>query len=58
MLSDYLISIINIQKKSPMNKYETPEVIVLDLEIEGVLCGSGQIERWEGEDLNWYDVKL
>lgn len=48
----------NIQKKSPMNKYETPEVIVLDLEIEGVLCGSGQIERWEGEDLNWYDVKL
>ena len=48
----------NIQKKSPMKKYETPEVIVLDLEIEGVLCGSGQIERWEGEDLNWYDVKL
>lgn len=41
-----------------MNNYETPEVIVLELEVEGVLCQSGEFERWEREDLNWYDVRL
>lgn len=33
--------------------YESPEVKVLGLETEGVLCASGDIEEWETNSLDW-----
>ena len=36
-----------------MNIYETPEVRVMDLEVEGVLCQSGEFELWEREEIDW-----
>jgi hypothetical protein len=40
-----------------MNKnvlvYEAPEVKVVELYAEGVLCASGQFEEWNEETLEW-----
>ena len=39
-----------------MNKqvfYESPEISVVEIEAEGVLCASGGFEEWEEETLNW-----
>ena len=40
-----------------MNKnvlvYEAPEVKVVELYAEGVLCASGQFQEWEEETLDW-----
>ena len=50
------------QKLNIMNKvqnvfnaevYESPVVSVVDIHTEGVLCQSGQFEKWEEETLPW-----
>ena len=33
--------------------YEAPEVKVVELYAEGVLCASGQFQEWEEETLDW-----
>jgi hypothetical protein len=33
--------------------YESPEVSVVEIETEGVLCASGGFEEWEEDTLNW-----
>ena len=36
-----------------MGSYESPEVVVVEIAAEGVLCQSGQFEEWNEETLNW-----
>lgn len=33
--------------------YEAPEVSVMELESEGVLCASGQFDPYEEDTLDW-----
>ena len=44
----------NINKAAQMmGTYVSPEVKVVEIVAEGVLCQSGQFEEWEEETLNW-----
>lgn len=49
----------NIMKESnfvpsPMREgYESPVIQVAEIQQEGVLCQSGQIEEWNEETLEW-----
>ena len=37
-----------------VNKYETPQVEVVEVESEGILCESGSFEQWsEEQDFGW-----
>lgn len=36
-----------------MNFYQTPEIEIVDIDAEGVLCASGNLERWEEQTLGW-----
>ncbi len=38
-----------------MNKniYQTPDILVNELQMEGVLCQSGRIEKWETSKFSW-----
>ena len=36
-----------------VDNYASPEVAVVEIAAEGVLCQSGQFEEWEEETLNW-----
>lgn len=36
-----------------MSNYASPEVKVVEIAAEGVLCQSGSFEEWEEEDLPW-----
>ena len=36
-----------------MGTYASPEVTVVEIAAEGVLCQSGQFEEWNEETLNW-----
>lgn len=36
-----------------MNNYIAPELQVMELETESVLCTSGQFESWKNEELDW-----
>ncbi len=36
-----------------MGNYASPEVTVVEIAAEGVLCQSGQFEEWNEETLNW-----
>ena len=33
--------------------YESPEAKVTEIQSEGVLCASGQLELWKEDDLDW-----
>ena len=33
--------------------YESPEVNVVEVHSEGVLCASGQLEGWQEDELDW-----
>ena len=33
--------------------YESPEVNVVEIHSEGVLCASGDHEAWDEDDLDW-----
>lgn len=33
--------------------YAAPEISVVEMYAEGVLCQSGQFEEWEEDTLNW-----
>lgn len=37
--------------------YESPEITVLDLQIEGVICGSGNLDAqdWSEGNSNWFE---
>lgn len=37
-----------------VNKYETPQIEVVEVEAEGILCESGSFEQWsEEQDFGW-----
>ena len=36
-----------------MNNYMTPELQIVELETESVLCTSGSFESWKNEELDW-----
>jgi hypothetical protein len=36
-----------------MGNYASPEVTVVEIAAEGVLCQSGQFEEWQEETLDW-----
>jgi hypothetical protein len=40
-------------KNVNMEAYETPEVKVLAVESEGVLCSSGMTEQFENGEFDW-----
>ena len=43
-----------INNVAPMaSNYASPEVTVVEIASEGVLCQSGQFEEWNEETLNW-----
>ena len=35
------------------SKYESPQLKVLEIGFEGVLCQSGIVEEWEEDELEW-----
>ena len=35
------------------NIYETPQIQVVEVVAEGVLCESGSFEQWEEQDFGW-----
>ena len=42
------------QMNTNVFNYEAPEVKVVELYAEGVLCASGQLEGWgDGDDFTW-----
>lgn len=40
-----------MEKKNLMGAYETPELNVIDLSVEGVLCASGAFDEMEEDSL-------
>ena len=42
-----------MEKKNMMGAYQTPEVEVLDVIAEGVLCASGDHGQWATDDDLW-----
>lgn len=36
-----------------VNMYETPQIEVVEVEAEGILCESGTFEQWEEQDFGW-----
>ena len=45
----------NKQNKDIMerNIYETPQIQVVEVVAEGVLCESGSFEQWKEQDFGW-----
>lgn len=45
----------NKQNKDIMerNIYETPQIQIVEVEAEGVLCESGTFEQWKEQDFGW-----
>ena len=35
------------------NIYETPQIQVVEVVAEGVLCESGSFEQWKEQDFGW-----
>lgn len=44
---------MNFQIDSALEAYESPQIKVIELQSEGVLCSSGLTEDFEDGDFNW-----